>query len=64
MLFYKSSDKPEAVIARCRDAAKSTLGIVLPIDDSFVIKCLNLVANKNRQSIDKEITDLYQLVVS
>jgi hypothetical protein len=64
MLFYRASDKPETVVSRCRDAAKSAQGIILPIDDAFVIKCLNLVATNRRSFIDKEITDLYQLVIS
>lgn len=64
MLFYRSSDKPETVIARCRDAAKSSLGIILPIDDAFVVKCLNFIASKNRQGIDQAINSLYQQISS
>lgn len=64
MLFYRISDKPEKVIARCRDAAKSSLGIILPIDDAFVLKCLSLIAGKNRSLIDKEIDHLYQQICS
>jgi len=62
MLFYRSSDKPDTVISRCSDAAKSSLGIILPIDDAFVFKCLDLISSRNRQGIDQEINRLYQLI--
>lgn len=59
MLFYRSSDKPSTVIARCRDAVKSSLGVVLPIDDAFVIDCLNLIEKNNRSLIDERVNRLY-----
>lgn len=64
MLFYRASDDKTNVIKRCQDAAKSGLGIVLPIDDAFVIKCLELIASKDRPLIDKELNDLYLEVCS
>lgn len=64
MLFYRSSEKQNAVIERCKDAARSSLGIILPFDDNLVIKCLSLIAAKNRSAIDKEIDCLYQQILS
>ena len=64
MLFYRSSDKPEIVIARCRDAVKSSLGLILPIDDAFVVECLSLIASHKRSSIDEKINQLYLQICS
>lgn len=64
MLFYRSSEDKAAVVARCKDAAKSKRGILLPVDDDFVAKCLNLICKGNRQMIDGELNNLYQLICS
>ena len=64
MLFYRASENPALVVARCRDAAKSNLGFILPIDDKFVISVLEMISNGNRGSIDKKIEDLYQSIIS
>lgn len=64
MLFFRSSKNSKNVLSRCRDAAKSNLGIILPIDDNFIFKALEHVINKSRGLIDKEISDLYQEIVS
>jgi hypothetical protein len=64
ILFYRSSDKPEAVIARCRDAAKSSLGVILPIDDNMILKMLDCVAGGGRDYLDKMISELFQKIVS
>lgn len=64
MLFFRESEDMQTVIKRCQDAAKSGQGIVLPIDDKFIIKCLNLIANKNRNLIDQELDSLYRQVCS
>lgn len=64
MLFFRESEDMNTVIKRCQDAAKSGQGIVLPIDDSFVIKCLNLIASKNRNQIDQELDSLYRQICS
>jgi len=64
MLFYRASDNLTLVIARCRDAASSNLGIVLPIDDTFVLNVLEMISNGNRGSIDRKIEDLFQRIIS
>lgn len=64
MLFFRASEDKSVVIKRCQDAAKSGQGIVLPIDDEFVIKCLNLIANRTRDLVDQELDNLYREICS
>jgi hypothetical protein len=64
ILFYRSSDKQENVIARCRDAAKSSLGVILPIDDSMLLKMLDSVSGGRRDLLDQMISELFQKIVS
>lgn len=63
-LFYRKADKPAKVLSRCRDAAKSGSGIVLPVDDEFVIACLEMIKVRNRSAIDRKLDDLFHSIVS
>lgn len=64
ILMYRQSEKPAQVLARCKDAAKSGQGIVLPMDDTFIIDCLKHVMGKERSVIDRKIDDMYKKIIS
>lgn len=64
MLFYRSAEDENSVLERCRDAAKSGLGIVLPINDSFVHSALASISDRRRDKLDRQINDLFQSVIS
>lgn len=64
ILLYRSTDNQSSVILRCKDAAKAQLGIVLPMNDDFIIQCLACVVKRQRLEIDRLLDGLYSDVVS
>lgn len=64
ILLYRQSDKPQDVLSRCKDAARSSLGVILPMDDAFVIQCLTHISKNERRNIDHLLDDLYTLIIS
>lgn len=64
LLLYRFADKPAAVLQRAKDAARAGQGIVLPVDDAFVINALSLIENGRRASVDEQIDRLYRSVIS
>lgn len=64
ILCFRNSDNLNLIIQRCNDVAKQLNGIVLPMDDNFLINCLELIADGNRKSIDLITNDLYVKVIS
>lgn len=64
MLIFRSSNDLDNLIRRCNDAAKQQRGIVLPVDDEFIVGCLKLIESNNRHQIDAEIDRLYKRVIS
>lgn len=64
LLLFRRADDLEQVKKRCKDAVKQTLGVVLPIDDAFIIRCLEHVERKERRKIDSELDALYQEIIS
>ncbi|KUE88226.1 hypothetical protein ASL20_13930 [Cupriavidus necator] len=64
LLFYRKSEGQAEVIRRCRDAAKSGLGIILPIDDEFVLKALQFIEQGKRDHIDRQIDELFRNVTA
>ena len=63
MLLFRHCPQMDTIIQRCRDAAKQGLGIALPIDDDFIVRCLALVEANQRMQIDRELEQLYQKVI-
>lgn len=64
LLMFRQADKFDNVVARCKDAAKSGRGLILPMDDRFVRDALMNVANGDRNEIDSQVDDLYRSIVS
>ncbi|NQY27558.1 MAG: hypothetical protein HRT92_10345 [Piscirickettsiaceae bacterium] len=64
MLFFRESDNLQKLIKRCGDAAIQRNGLALPIDDNFIIRCLEHIENNERVKIDIELDNLYQKVIS
>ncbi|WP_454874795.1 hypothetical protein [Paraburkholderia xenovorans] len=64
MLLYRSSEDQEGVLRRCKDAVRSNLGVILPIDDRFIVNALSLVAEGNRNRLDEQIDALFQAVIA
>lgn len=64
ILLFRNSKDINKIISRCKDAAKQGNGIALPIDDTFLIECLELIVNEQRSKIDEVITSLYREIIS
>jgi hypothetical protein len=64
LLLFRSSDDLDLVFARARDAAKAKQGVVLPLDDDSIIRCLRYVNNGERHKIDAEFDRIYRRVIS
>lgn len=64
MLLFRDSDNLKRLKSRCRDVAKQKNGVALPIDDAFLIKCLEHIENDSRGLIDVELDGLFQEVIS
>ncbi len=64
MLFFRKADDMNKLISRCKDAAGQSLGVALPIDDDFIIKCLEYVEANERRKIDAHLEALFQNVIS
>ena len=64
MLLFRNSKDINKIKSRCKDAAKQGNGIALPIDDNFIIECLEFIANGQRSEIDELITTLYREIIS
>jgi hypothetical protein len=64
MLFFRNSDNFIKLKQRCKDVAKQSIGIILPIDDSFILRCLSHVEGNDRKKIDMELEKLYQNIIS
>lgn len=64
LLLYRSADDEARVLQRARDAARQGLGIVLPLNDEFVLGALALVAGGNRQTVDARLDGIWRQVVA
>lgn len=64
MLFFRNSANLSKLKLRCKDAVRQHLGVVLPIDDSFIIQCLNCVEIHEREKIDGLLESLFQEIIS
>lgn len=64
MLFFRNSDDLPKLKLLCKDAAKQSLGVVLPIDDNFIVQCLEYVEKNERRKIDSELESLFQEIIS
>ena len=64
MLFFRQAKDMSKVIKLCKDVAKQGNGIILPIDDDFILRCLELIEQGKRKEIDQKIERLYQKVIS
>ena len=62
--MFRESDDLDKLKKRCRDVAKQGNGIILPIDDVFIIKCLEHIKNNDRRLVDSELEKLYQEIIS
>lgn len=63
-LCFRDSDDLPRLKLRCRDVARQGNGVVLPMDDAFIISCLDSVINMNRTYIDYLVNELYKDVIS
>ena len=64
MLFFRESDNMVRLKSRCKDVANQGNGVILPIDDAFIINCLERIENNQRRTIDAKIEEIYQQVIS
>lgn len=64
LLMFRESDALSKLKSRCRVVAKQKNGVILPIDDKFIIKCLDHVENNDRKSVDIELDKLFQNIIS
>lgn len=64
ILLYRSADKPKAVIQRAQDALKAGLGLVLPLDDAWILDALSLIENRQRPLIDARLDAAYRTVAA
>lgn len=65
ILMFRASDNPQKLIERCKDVARQGNGIVLPIDDGFILELLGvLVHGKPRSEIDMKVDRIYREVTS
>jgi hypothetical protein len=64
MLFFRESDNMVRLKSRCKDVANQGNGVILPIDDDFIINCLERIENDNRRTIDAKLEELFQQVIS
>lgn len=63
LLFRRASDT-DLILERARDAARAGQGIVLPLNDAFVLGALNKIARRAREGIDGDLDRLYRAVIS
>ncbi len=59
ILMYRKTKDEQLVIARCRDAAKSGQGIIIPLNDQRVVECLSFVAKREYHKVDELLNNLY-----
>lgn len=59
MLLFRATDNRDLLIKRCKDGVRSGQGLILPMDDIFIKKCLKHVSDMNRYLIDSELATLY-----
>jgi hypothetical protein len=64
MLFYRSAENKEAVLKRAQDVSKQGTGLILPVDDLFLKRLIQLRADAKCAQIDLELTNLYQTILS
>lgn len=64
ILLFRQSEDIGRVIDRAKDAARAGQGIVLPLDDAFVIAALNKIADGTRSEIDADLDRLYRSIIS
>ncbi len=64
ILMFRKSDNEQILIKRCKDVAKQSHGIILPIDDNFINNCLQLIQDNKREEIDRKVNELYQTVIN
>lgn len=64
MLFFRSSDDLMRLKQRCRDAVRQYLGVILPIDDNFIIQCLDYIEINQRDKIDELLESLFQEIIN
>lgn len=64
LLMFRESNNLSKLKMKCCDVAKQGNGIILPIDDNFLLKGLELVKSGERRLLDKELDDLYNKIVS
>lgn len=64
MLFFRNSDNLMKLKLRCKDAVRQHLGVVLPIDDNFIIQCLDYIEINERRRVDMILESLFQEIIS
>ncbi len=64
MLFFRSAENMGKIISSCKDTASQSLGVILPIDDKFIVRCLEYIENNERRKIDSILDRLFQDVIS
>jgi hypothetical protein len=57
-LCCRTFENRKLFVERCRDSHKDGRGLIVPLDDTTVLKLLTLVRSNHRQEIDAEITNL------
>lgn len=64
LMLFRAADDNDLVFERCRDAARQSQGIVLPMNDAFLLGALEKMARGARDSIDAEVDRLYRMVIN
>lgn len=64
LILFRATENRKVIIQRCRDAAKSGLGIILPLDDQFLLTALKAISENKREKIDESLDRLLREILS
>jgi hypothetical protein len=64
LMLFRGADDVDLVRERCRDAARQSLGIVLPMNDDFILCALERIARGERDSVDVDVDRLYRTIIA
>jgi hypothetical protein len=64
LLIYRTVSDYTRLVARCRDTAVDGRGIIVPLGDAQIIHFLQLIENRQRNQIDRELEQILSRIIS
>lgn len=64
LLLYRTADKYDRLVKRCKDTAVDGRGVIIPLGDEQLIQFLELIADGRRSAIDRELESILSKLIS